>query len=253
MNTTLLNLQHIRNDAFVSYSHAADDALAPALQKALQAFARPWHQMRSLRVFRDETGLAVTPDHWDDIAQQLSRSDYFVLLASPDAARASWVRLELQTWLATPGAEKRLLIVLTDGDIVWSPHTCDFDWTRTTALPTLLSEVFAAEPKVVNLRQVRRARDLSVRNPLMLTAVASIYSRITRRPLEEVIGKEIQTHKVRIRLAASAAVAIMVASGFAGYGWQQNSARELANHQRQIREAVMSSQADLLSEGSARR
>lgn len=47
----------MRYDAFISYSRRADGELAPALQR----LARPWNRMRALEVFRDQTGLAVTP------------------------------------------------------------------------------------------------------------------------------------------------------------------------------------------------
>ena len=50
--------------AFISYSHAADGKLAPALQHGLQNFACPWNQLRAIRVFRDKTGLTTTPGLW---------------------------------------------------------------------------------------------------------------------------------------------------------------------------------------------
>ena len=45
-------------DAFVSYSHAADGRLAPALQRGLQSLAKPWYRRRALRVFRRGTARA---------------------------------------------------------------------------------------------------------------------------------------------------------------------------------------------------
>ena len=54
-------------DAFISYSHAADGELAPALQRGLQRLARPWHRKRALEVFRDQTGLSVSPALWSSI------------------------------------------------------------------------------------------------------------------------------------------------------------------------------------------
>ena len=39
-------------DGFISYSHAADDLLAPRLQAGLQRFAKPWWKRRALRIFR---------------------------------------------------------------------------------------------------------------------------------------------------------------------------------------------------------
>ncbi|MDQ3698882.1 MAG: hypothetical protein M3373_12810 [Gemmatimonadota bacterium] len=43
----------VRYDAFISYSHALDGTLAPALQSALHRFAKPWYRLRARRVFRD--------------------------------------------------------------------------------------------------------------------------------------------------------------------------------------------------------
>ena len=39
----------LADDAFISYSHAADGKLAPALQSALQRFAKSWYRRRALR------------------------------------------------------------------------------------------------------------------------------------------------------------------------------------------------------------
>ena len=72
--------------AFISYSHAADGKLAPALQSALQGFAKPWYQRRAIRIFRDATNLAANPGLWSEIVTALGQSEYFLLLASPEAA-----------------------------------------------------------------------------------------------------------------------------------------------------------------------
>ena len=47
-------------DGFISYSHAADDQLAPRLQSALQRFARPWWKRRAVRIFGDQSSLFAT-------------------------------------------------------------------------------------------------------------------------------------------------------------------------------------------------
>src|SRR5262249_9190868 len=70
--------------AFVSYSHALDSKLAPAVQRGLQRFAKPWFRAQALRIFRDQTGLSANPDLWSSIASALDASQHFVLLASPD-------------------------------------------------------------------------------------------------------------------------------------------------------------------------
>jgi hypothetical protein len=53
--------QSNRYRAFMSYSHAVDDHLAPAIQSALHRFAKPWYRLRAIRVFRDRTSLSATP------------------------------------------------------------------------------------------------------------------------------------------------------------------------------------------------
>ena len=81
----------MRYDAFISYSHAADGRLAPALQRALQQMAKPWYRRRSLEIFRDETGLSVDPHLWGAIVAALDDAEWFVLLTSPLAAQSEWV------------------------------------------------------------------------------------------------------------------------------------------------------------------
>src|SRR4029079_14776703 len=105
-------------DAFISYSHSADGRLAPALQRGLQRLARPWYRPRALRVFRDETGLAVNPHLWTSIEQALIDSEWFILLCSPDSAGSEWVAKEVERWLESKPVD-RILPVLTDGDLSW--------------------------------------------------------------------------------------------------------------------------------------
>jgi hypothetical protein len=61
--------------AFISYSHAADGQLAPAIQSALQSFAKPWYKLRAIVVFRDKTTLAMTPKLWPSIQAALDESE----------------------------------------------------------------------------------------------------------------------------------------------------------------------------------
>jgi hypothetical protein len=67
----------VQYKGFLSYSHAADDKLAPSVQAALHRVARPWYRLRSMWIFRDKTGLAATPSLWNAIEKALSNSEYF--------------------------------------------------------------------------------------------------------------------------------------------------------------------------------
>src|SRR5260370_23365876 len=90
-------------DAFISYAHDGDSGFAPALQRGLQHLAKPWNRRRAMKVFRDATSLAVSPGLWPSIRAALDASRWFVLLASPEAARSRWVGEELTHWVSSKG------------------------------------------------------------------------------------------------------------------------------------------------------
>ena len=151
-------------DAFISYSHAADGALAPALQTGLHRLAKPWYVSRALRVFRDETNLAAEPGLWPSIEAALSQSRFLILMASPEAARSQWVAKELDWWLARRHAAQ-LLIVQSAGELHWNDAAGGFDWSRTNALPGEVAGRFADGPKYVDLRWAHWVTRLTLDHP----------------------------------------------------------------------------------------
>jgi WD40 repeat protein len=223
--------------AFLSYSRAADGRLAPALQMGLHRFARPWNRMRALHVFRDDASLEANPGLWSSIEAALDASQFFVLLASPEAASSPWVEKEVRHWLATKSA-RSLLIALTNGEIVWDERggedgTGDFDWQRTTALPRCLGGRFEEEPRWVDLRWARTVEHLSLANPEFRGRVADLAAALHGRPKDELIGEDVQQHKRTMRLARSAGVILVVLAMVASVSAvvaliQRNDAREQA-------------------------
>ena len=223
-----------RYKAFISYSHGADNRLAPALRTALHSFAKPWYRLRAMRVFRDETGLAITPALWPSIETALLDSEYFLLLASPDAAASEWVQREVDCWLEhRPAAH--LLIALTKGEIRWNDVAHDIDWNGTDALPRRLSKAFDQEPKYVDLRWARMATDLSLRNPDFMTAVASVTSTLRDLPLDELVGEDVRQHRRTRRVAATAIVGLAtLAVAAMVFGVIASQQRDKAQRQEQI-------------------
>jgi WD40 repeat protein len=223
-----VNTSSRRYRAFISYSHAADGKLAPALQTGLERFAKPWYRRRALRVFRDKTGLAVTPELWGSIRRGLEASEYFILLASPPAAASPWVQQEIAFWLEHRSVET-LLIVLTDGTIAWDPAAGDFDWHRTDALPGLLGRRFSAEPNYLDLRWARADTDLSVRRPRFLDAVASLSATLRNVPLDDLIGEDVAHYRTTRRLLKGTVITLALLTVSALYGaYLANQARNLA-------------------------
>ena len=105
-------------NAFISYSHAADGKMAPALQEGLEKFAKPWFKIRSLNIFRDEASLSASPHLWANIQKALDESEFLIYMASPVSASSIWVGREIEYWVTNKSIDK-LLIVLTDGEIPW--------------------------------------------------------------------------------------------------------------------------------------
>ena len=174
--------------AFLSYSHAADGKLAPALQSALHRFAKPWHQLRALRVFRDKTSLSANPALWPSIVEALSASEYFLLLASPAAAASQWVQAEVKWWVENRSTEQ-LLILLTDGDLVWDAANRDFDWHATVSLPSSLRGRFRDEPLWVDFRWAKSGESLSLRHVQFRAAVLDLAAPLHGRPKDLLDGE----------------------------------------------------------------
>jgi WD40 repeat protein len=204
----------MRYKAFISYSHAVDNLLAPRLQMALQAFAKPFFRARAIRVFRDTTSLAATPQLWPDIQAALHDSEFFILLASPAAAKSAWVNREVDEWFASGRSTDTLLLVLTEGSVVWSADTSDFDWSLTTALPPSLRDRSATEPLYVDLRGARAEADLSLRHPAFIDAVATLLAQLKGVPKDQLIGEDIvQQRRVRRITIAVGTVLLLLTAG----------------------------------------
>jgi WD40 repeat protein len=201
----------VKYDAFMSYSHSADGALAPAVQKALHRLAKPWYRLRMLHVFRDQTSLSATPELWGSIEAALAQSEHFLLCASPEAAASPWVNDEITWWLNNRDRRK-LFILLTGGEILWDTENGDFDWTVTTALPRTLSGAFEAEPLYVDLRFARDADDLSLRNTPFREAILNLAAPLHDRAKDELGGADVHEHRKTLRLAITAVLMLAALS-----------------------------------------
>jgi WD40 repeat protein len=195
-------------DGFLSYSHAADGRLAPAVQRGLHSLARPWHRRRALWIFRDQTGLAVTPSLWSAIQDALNSSEYFVLMASPEAAQSSWVDKEIRHWLATKSPD-RILPIVTDGEWLWDATRSDFS-EDSTAVPDSLRGVFAEEPLYLDLRWARADGHLSLRHSRFRDAIAQLAAPMHGVSKDDLEGEDVRQHR-RARRLWSVAVAGLAA------------------------------------------
>jgi hypothetical protein len=197
---------------FISYSHALDGALAPALQTGLEQFAKPWYQMRALRVFRDTTSLGANPGLWSSIETALASSAWLVLMASPEAARSAWVDREVAWWLANKSPQ-RVLVVLTEGEFAWG-DAGEGDSAR-AALPPALRGALIETPRWVDLRQLRNVKPVEQANPQLQECVADLAAAVRQVDKDMLFGEHVRQHRRTMRLARgalSALVALLVAA-----------------------------------------
>jgi TIR domain len=203
-------------DAFISYSHRLDAAIATRLQAELQHFAKPWYQMRALRVFRDQTSLAASPDLWTTIEQALDSSRWLILMASPESAQSAWVAKEIGWWREHRPAS-HILIAVTDGELVWDASAGDLDWAASTALSKeALGHAFGQEPRWVDVRWARaQAASLRSADPRFQDAVADLAATIREVPKDSLIGEHIRQRRRTVQSVLAALAALVVLLAFA--------------------------------------
>ncbi len=223
------------HDAFISYSHAVDSRLAPALEHGLERLARPWNRLRAMSVFRDESELGAADHLWGRITSHLDGSRFFILLACPEAAASRWVNREVSHWCDTRGTETMLLI-WTGGTLAWDDEMQDFT-NDSTAIPDALRGRFVGVPLYIDLVWARDASELGLRHTEFRAAVLHVASPIHGKPPEELEGEDIRLHRRARRLARSAVaalVALTIVTGAAAVVAVSNAQRA----DRRTREAV---------------
>ncbi len=200
-----------QHKAFLSYNQKADGVLAKALETALEQFSKKWHQRRAFDVFRDATSLRANSGLWTSLTEALDRTEFFILLASPESAASPWVGEELKYWLANRDRDK-LIIASTSGRIAWDRRTNDFDWTTTDALDRgVLERAFVEEPLWVDFSWARGLDEPAIRHHARFPdEVATVASALHDRTKSDLFGEDLRQHRRQMRLARIAVVSLLV-------------------------------------------
>ncbi|MFI1328248.1 toll/interleukin-1 receptor domain-containing protein [Streptomyces rochei] len=145
---------------FLSYSGDRDRQWLPHLQRVIEKQSRPWYKPPRIRVFLDYSGVSIGPQLWAKIQAGLARSDWLVVLASPEARASVWVDREIEWWLEHRSVDT-ILLVVTAGQLVWDERRGDWDPGLSTALPARLAGRFEQQPvwKFVDLRRLGSGAD----------------------------------------------------------------------------------------------
>ncbi len=233
----VLDIDHY--DAFISYSHRGAEAVSTALQYELERYGKPWFRPRRLRVFRDKTDLAASPQLWTTIVEALCRSDWLIVMASPEAAASEWVNREVEWWIRHRSPD-RILVALVAGEIAFTDD--EIDWKRTNALPTQLSEAFDSEPHWIDLRPLvstpTSVDGKSVGVIRLGDVVAEFAAPIHGVPKDALIGSHVQERRrtrrtVRTVIALLSALLLAAVAGGITALAQRNEAVEQRDAARQ--------------------
>src|SRR5262249_18002577 len=142
-----------------------------------------------------------------------------------------WVQREIDYWLRN-NSIKKLLIILTDGELVWDSLIGDFDWSRTTALPPNLRQRFTEEPLYLDLRWVVATEHLSLTHPTFREAIAGLAATLHGREKDELSGEEVRQHRQALRLAWSAVITLVfLTAGAVGAAWYAWTERQQARQE----------------------
>lgn len=219
-------------NAFISYSHGSDLLFAPALQSALQNFAKPWYKKRNLEIFRDESNLSASPLLWHNITAALDASQFLILLASPASEKSPWVNKEVEYWLQHKSVDT-ILIVLTEGDMDWDNEHNAFLHPAQNVLPPVLDTAFDSAPFYVDMRHAKTEKDLAADNPIFKKEILKLAARLHGLQPNDMASEEVTAHRKMIRIRNAAflmLIALLLAASTGGFlaNQQKNKATVLA-------------------------
>ena len=186
-------------DAFISYARSASTLEAQKLQTAIQTFAKPWHRLRAVRIFRDDSSMSANPALWSTIEQGLREARWLVVLLSPAAARSEYVANEIRWWLQHKDAAA-ILLVHDEGTLAWDRVRNDFS-DATDCVPAPLRGAFREEPRWSDLSWFDEPGSSGPSDPRFRERVADLASAIRGIPRDELLGDDVTQHRRSWRLA----------------------------------------------------
>ena len=195
--------------AFISYKHHINTQFAIQLESDLKRYAKPLLKP-PIKIFRDEKHLAPGVDLPELIRNALNDSEYFLVLASQEAAESSWVQDEILHWCKTLRRTEKLIIVLVKDKIEVDSESKTIDWNNTNALPTILKEQISSVPLYVDLSWIKTSSDQSTENPDYKKAINSLVARFRNLDPNDMLGEEVRQHKKTRTLIFSAVTALVV-------------------------------------------
>lgn len=207
-------MAHFEYKAFISYKHVASSKFANNLEFAVKNYAKPLWQP-PMKIFRDEKYLVPGLNLGEMIFNALESSEFFIYLASPEAAESDWVSDELKKWCSKSERLDNLIIVLTHGMIAYDTVTKDIDWENTNALPEFLSGKISKLPLYVDCSELSSEDTQTLKNAEFKRAVNQIVAKLRRIDPIQMSGRETRQHRKNILILYSMIAAVTAAIAIA--------------------------------------
>src|SRR5664279_3952659 len=202
-------------DAFLSYSWKSDKEVAPVIQSVLQRFMCPWYKVRAKTIFRDLSCMPAGSDLRRELCDRIDRSEHFIVLASPNAARSAGMEMEAQHWFSRPRAG-RTVIIVTDGEFKsWE------DMSK-RLLPPAVSVNVASAPVWTSLRDCRSAilgnpNDQKLRKQLIERLQQVFLCLYAPKTWGDLQGEERAQRRRALAMTVMVALVLLVVSGIGLY------------------------------------
>ena len=188
-------------DAFISYSHAADQRLAAALQRGLERLGRAPYQPRALHIFRDDTSLEASPELW----RQSRLPSRTRVVCCPVLSGICRLQMGRPRGRPLVGDEVHATHAAcrNRGSIAWDTTRQDFAQSSTRAVPWALYGAFASEPRNVSLEWARDDAHLDLRNACFRSAIAEVAAPMHGIPRDQLESEDLHQQRRALRLARS--------------------------------------------------
>lgn len=242
-------------NAFISYSHAGDNAeIAEALHKKLERYRIP-AQIRKLtgkkkieRVFRDKEELPLSANLTENIYTALDNSEYLIVLCSPESRASQWVQREVEYFADLHGKE-HIFAVLIKGepDEVFPPLLCEKTEIKTDINGQTYIITEPVEPLAADIRGENRKARLKKLDAEFLRLIAGIL----QCPYDELKQRH-QEYRMKLTLAAMSIV-MFLGIAFGMYSAYQRTQVNIAYQQSQVNQMkYLSEESERYLEGGDR-
>ncbi len=218
--------------AFISYRHLPlEMATAKKLHKRIEHFLIPKDLRKDGRkklgyVFRDQDELSISSDLNDNIEQALDRSEFLIVICTPETVKSKWVLGEIDYFLKHHPRE-RVLAVLADGvpETSFPPQLT----TRYTPEGDFPNQI---EPLAANIAADSAAK----RARLFKTESLRILAALIGCPFDALYRREVRYQWRRAFMAVG--VEIAVAAVFIGMLLNRNAVIQTQLRQTQMNESM---------------